>query len=200
MYNIMGKVLSFFEKDTGADSKQTSVQKVDKPTIRIDLVRNFTDLNTAFELRYQVFVREKGVSENAEFDGNDFVASHVLLKVNDIPAATLRIRCFSQFAKVERVCVAKAFRNQRLWQPLLNYTEEYLKSKGYDCFVGYILKELSGFWFEHGFKPNPNMQEVKKDCMILVPVVYPFKKQPVSRARHHQIDLLAREGTTKVME
>ena len=82
----------------------------------------------------------------------------------------------------------------------MDYTEEYLKSKGYDCFVGYILKELSEFWFERGFKPNPNMQEVKKDCLTLIPVIYPFKKQQTLRTLHKHIDLLAREGKAKVVE
>ena len=195
----MGEVSSFFEKNNPNETK-IAYGMEDKPAISIDLVRNFSDLNAVFELRRQAFVYEKGISESAEFDGNDFASAHVLLRVNNVPAATLRIRCFSQFAKVERVCVAKTFRRNHLWQPLLNYTEEYLYSKGYDCFVGYILKELSGFWFKHGFEPNPNLQEIKKDNMTLVPVIYPFKKQPILCAQKRQIDLLAREGRAKTIE
>lgn len=184
-----------------SDSKATDLSRLQhsqKNAVTVDLVRNIDDLKAVFDLRRQAFIKEKGISESAEFDGNDFVSAHVLLKVNNVPAATLRIRCFKDFAKVERVCVGKDFRKQRLWQPLLNYTEEYLKSKGYDCFIGYILKELSDFWFQHGFQPNPDMQEIKKDCMTLLPVVYPFKKEPVLRAHH--IDLFAQEGKVKVLE
>ncbi len=196
---MMEQMLPFLKNGKSQDVKKTAALPNVKPVVEVDLVRSLDDLNAAFELRRQAFVIEKGVPEQDEFDGNDFTSTQILLKVNNIPAATLRARCFKDFAKVERVCVAKQFRGKGLYRPLLDYTEEYLKEKGYDCFVGYILKELTNYWFERGFCPNPKMQEVKKANLTLVPVIYPFKKAPVVCAKHH-MDLLSREYKAKIVE
>ena len=166
------------------------------PSVSIDIVRNLEDLKAAFEIRKQSFILEKGFSQETEFDENDFACTHILMKVNEKPVGTLRIRCFKDFAKMERLCILKEYRGQKLYKHLLDYTEEYLKTKGYDCFVGYILNDLADYWFARGFKPNPQMQAVQKGNLTLLPVIYPFS---VTKISSHQspFDLLAKEGKIK---
>ena len=176
---------------------QTAFKKADEsPSVTVDIVRNLDDLKAVFEIRRKSFVIAKGVDEKMEFDGNDFTCTHVLMKVNQKPAGTLRIRCFKDFAKMERLCIDEAYRGKELYKHLLDYTEEYLTSKGYDCFVGYILSELSDYWFARGFKPNSTMNPEKKGNITLLPVIYPFKPRKVSKY-HQRIDLLAKEGKIK---
>jgi len=168
----------------------------ESPSVCIDIVRSFEDLKAAFEIRQQSFVVEKKVAKTTEFDENDFACTHILMKVNQKPAGTLRIRCFKDFAKMERLCIIPEFRGQQLYKHLLDYTEEYLADKGYDCFIGYILSDLADYWFERGFKPNPRMQPIQKENMTLLPVIYPFGCKKIS-SHHKQIDLLAKEGKMK---
>ena len=171
------------------------VRQVDKTNVVIDLVRDIDDLNEAFQLRRQAFVKGKNVPEYMEFDGNDFTSSHLLLRVDGKAAGTLRIRYFKDFAKMERLCIASDFRGLGLPRYLLDYTEDYLAHKGYTYFFSYILKELKTYWLARGFELQGNGQEVHEANLTLLPVIYPFKKV----IAHHQnnIDLLAKEGCIK---
>ena len=167
---------------------------IQKGNIKVDIVRNLEQLKKAFNLRRQSFVKEKGIPENMEFDGNDFSCTHLLLCVNDEPAGTLRIRYFKDFPKIERLCIDEKFRGQHLPKYLLDYTEEYLSQKGYVYFFSYILKDLKDYWLTQGFQPDPNGQEVKEGNLSLLPVIYPFKKEKPSLKT---ISLLSREGNIK---
>ena len=175
--------------------KNSPKQEVNTGHIVIDLVRNFNDLDAAFQLRRQAFVKGKNIPEEMEFDGNDFTSSHLLLRVDGNAAGTLRIRYFKDLAKMERLCVDSRFRGQGLPKYMLDYTEDYLAHKGYTYFFSYILKELKTYWLARGFELQDNAQEVHEANLTLLPVIYPFKKV----VAHHKnsIDLLAKEGFAK---
>ena len=51
---------------------------IQKGNIKVDIVRNLEQLKKAFNLRRQSFVKERGIPENMEFDGNDFSCTHLL--------------------------------------------------------------------------------------------------------------------------
>ena len=102
------------------------MSKSKKNRITVDIVRNLADLKEVFKLRRESFVKEKDIPEEMEFDGNDFSCTHLLMRFNDKPAGTLRIRYFKDFPKIERLCIAKKYRGYGLSKYLLDYTEEYL--------------------------------------------------------------------------
>ena len=181
----MEQVSLLSQKQTLKDNNLSSVS--------IDIVRNLDDLTSALEIRRKAFVLGKGVDEDIEFDGNDFACTHILMKVDEKPAGTLRIRCFKDFAKMERLCIKDEFRGKRLYKNLLDYTENYLKEKGYDCFIGYILSDLSEYWLHRGFRIYHQLSPIQKGSLTLLPVVYPFKPRKIKQ-HQSKIDLLAKEG------
>ncbi|HCX10824.1 MAG TPA: GNAT family N-acetyltransferase, partial [Hyphomonas sp.] len=56
-------------------------------------------------IRSAVFLSEQDCPYEEEFDGNDFCATHLLLKAKGRPVGTLRIRWFAEFAKLERIAL-----------------------------------------------------------------------------------------------
>lgn len=70
-------------------------------------------------LRRTVFIEEQQVPEDEEWDGRDDTARHLLARVGDEPAGTLRWRVLGETAKIERVCVARAVRGRGLGQALM---------------------------------------------------------------------------------
>ena len=54
-----------------------------------------------------------------EFDGNDYTASHLMLYVDGEPAASMRVRWFATFAKLERAIILKRYRSYGLFIPFV---------------------------------------------------------------------------------
>lgn len=161
--------------------------------ITIDVVRNRTELDMAFQLRQDIFVNEKKIPYEKEFDGNDFTSTHILAKCDTQPAGTLRIRCFKDFAKMERLCVHPQFRKHSVAKYLLDYTQFYLIQKGYTYFIGYILSSLKDFWCARGFQIDKSQPEVKVGAQTLLPCIYQFPPQRIAQHKA-KINLLATES------
>jgi len=71
-------------------------------------------------IRYEVFVREQGVPEELEYDGEDINATHYLLWWEGKPVATARWRRTEKGIKLERFALLKAYRNKGLGQYILD--------------------------------------------------------------------------------
>ncbi len=79
----------------------------------VTVVRTHDDLAKVMSIRSAVYMAEQVCPYQEEFDGNDFAATHLLGYVGDEPAASIRIRCFADFAKVERLAVRHEHRKSR---------------------------------------------------------------------------------------
>jgi predicted GNAT family N-acyltransferase len=106
-----------------------------------------------FALRAAVFMSEQNCPYEEEFDGNDFCATHILGLVDGHPAATLRLRYFADFAKMERLAVLPRYRRTLIPKVIVNKGIDIIRRKGYRTLYGHSQKRLLKFWSRFGLKP-----------------------------------------------
>jgi predicted GNAT family N-acyltransferase len=123
--------------------------------IRVSMVRNLSDFMQVVALRSAVFLAEQDCPYDEEFDNNDLCAAHLLAYQRGEPVATLRIRWFAGWAKIERVCVKKQVRGGGVVKALIEKAVEIISRKGYTRIIGYIQKRLVPFWRQLGFIARP---------------------------------------------
>jgi predicted GNAT family N-acyltransferase len=90
-------------------------------------------LDIAMKLRMKVFVKEQSVPKKLEYDGDDALATHMLLYHDNKPVATCRYRTTDEGIKLERFAVKKSKRNsgfgKTLLKIVLNETQGYQKTR-----------------------------------------------------------------------
>lgn len=115
--------------------------------------------STSEHLQMSAFIRgatfgaEQACPYHEEFDGNDFCAMHLIGFVKAEPAATLRIRFFANFAKLERLAVLERFRKTELKTRIMERAIEICRTKGYTRLYGQSQERLVGFYAKFGFRP-----------------------------------------------
>ncbi|MCJ2082070.1 GNAT family N-acetyltransferase [Methylobacterium sp. J-090] len=124
------------------------------------VVRNHDDLGKVMAIRSSVYLAEQVCPYDEEFDGNDFAATHLLGYVGGEPAASIRIRCFADFAKVERLAVRHQHRKSRLALVMIRAAKELCRMKGYTRIYGQAQKRLVNMWSRSGARPIPNAPEI----------------------------------------
>ncbi|RWS44787.1 GNAT family N-acetyltransferase [Bacillus mycoides] len=91
------------------------------------LITELTDLETAFHIRKEVFVKEQGVPLADEFDTFDQIdeeCKHILVFHNELPVGTGRIRFVDGIGKLERICILKDYRKYGLGKVIIQALEE----------------------------------------------------------------------------
>jgi len=90
-------------------------------------------LDIAMKLRMKVFVKEQHVPKKLEYDGDDALATHILLYHNEKPVATCRFRPTEEGIKLERFAVKKNKRDNGFGKTLLkialNETQSFQKTR-----------------------------------------------------------------------
>jgi predicted GNAT family N-acyltransferase len=122
-----------------------------EPYLSVRVARTIDDFMRAAVIRGAVFIGEQKCPYDEEFDGNDFSATHMIGYVGNEPAGCLRIRYFSDFAKLERLVVRKEFRSSGLARELVSAGVEFCRTKGYTRMCTYAQKRLVKFWGKCGF-------------------------------------------------
>lgn len=122
------------------------------PFVRTIAVSTAEQLQQVFAVRAAVFMSEQDCPYDEEFDGNDYCATHVLALADDRPAATIRIRYFSGFAKLERLAVLKPFRGTAVTRTVVEAAVEICRRKAYSQVYGHSQARLVGFWEKLGFR------------------------------------------------
>ena len=102
-----------------------------RPVVTIKLASTSDELLQCYALRAAVFMGEQQCPYWEEFDGNDYSASHLMLYVDGEPAASMRIRWFASFAKLERAIILKRYRSFGLFIPFVDWAREFCRKKGY---------------------------------------------------------------------
>jgi predicted GNAT family N-acyltransferase len=110
------------------------------------------DMFKVMSIRSAVYMAEQECPYEEEFDGNDLSATHLIGYVGDEPAATLRLRFFADFAKLERVAVRHEYRNTRIAFEMVKAAIELSQVKGYRRLYGHARKRLMAFWTRFGFR------------------------------------------------
>ena len=72
------------------------------------------DISEPFAIRKEVFVKEQNISEEEEFDEFDAQALHLIVYVDEQPAATGRIWHDGRAFRIGRLAVLKQFRGQKI--------------------------------------------------------------------------------------
>lgn len=137
---------------SGANREQLGIKVAD----------SIEDLMKVFAIRSAVYLSEQNCPYAEEFDGNDFSASHLIGFVDDEPVATMRVRYFADFAKLERFAIRKEYRGSRLAFMLARAAVDLCRTKGYTKIYGHAQEPLVKFWARFGGKPI----EPKRDLVF----------------------------------
>lgn len=122
--------------------------------LEIGVARDLNALLRVFALRSVVFIGEQACPLDEEFDGNDLTgATHVLAELDGEPVATMRLRWFADFVKVERVLVKYEHRgnNSEVARDLIEFALDLARRRGYRRALAYAQVRLGAFWRRMGF-------------------------------------------------
>lgn len=124
-----------------------------RPLLKVLVASNGEHLQMAAYIRGATFGAEQRCPYGEEFDENDYCAMHLIGFVDGEPSATLRIRFFASFAKLERLAVVERFRKTEIKTAVMNKAIEICRRKGYRHLYGQSQERLVGFYAKFGFKP-----------------------------------------------
>jgi predicted GNAT family N-acyltransferase len=122
------------------------------PVVTIKLASTSDELLQCYALRAAVFMGEQQCPYWEEFDGNDYSASHLMLYVGGEPAASMRVRWFSGFAKLERAIILKRYRSMGLFVPFVEWAKSFAAQKGYPKAYLHGQKRLWEIFERQGFQ------------------------------------------------
>ena len=116
------------------------------------LVTNDAELQEAFEVRRQVFVREQGISEDLVFDEHDREALHMVVKDGERIIGSARVQFLADNqAKLERMAVLKRYRRKGIGREMLLFLETVWKDKQVRQVIIHAQLEVVPFYKFCGF-------------------------------------------------
>ena len=116
------------------------------------LVTGNVELQEAFEVRKQVFVREQGISEDLVFDEHDREALHMVVKDGERVIGTARVQFFADNqAKLERMAILKRYRRKGIGKEMLLFLEAVWKDKQVQQVIIHAQFEVVPFYKLCGF-------------------------------------------------
>ena len=113
--------------------------------------------DTAYAIRYAVFVEEQGIPAELEIDDHDSIAEHALAFVDGQCVATARIYLDEQDpskAKIGRMAVLKDFRGQGIGTALLGEAIRAGMMQGASVFELHAQQSAVSFYAKLQFKPD----------------------------------------------
>lgn len=129
--------------------------------LSVEIVRDLADFMKVVAIRASVFLAEQDCPYEEEFDNNDLSSLHLIAYLRGEPVATLRVRWFANFAKIERVCVMKHVRGGAVVKLMIETAVDIISRKGYTLAIGYIQKRLAPFWKQLGFLPREGRSDFR---------------------------------------
>jgi predicted GNAT family N-acyltransferase len=124
-----------------------------RPRLKVVVASNPEHLQMGAYVRGATFGAEQRCPYAEEFDDNDYCAMHLIGFVDDEPSATLRVRFFASFAKLERLAVIERFRKTEIKTAVMNRAIEICRRKGYRRLYGQSQERLVSFYAKFGFRP-----------------------------------------------
>ncbi|GEN56785.1 N-acetyltransferase [Halolactibacillus alkaliphilus] len=119
----------------------------------MDIIKATThkEREDAFSVREAVFINEQGVDASIERDALDDTATHIIGYINQSPVACLRFTSYSQAAKVQRMAVIKAHREEGLGKKLMLEAEVHMKQAGFTKSILHAQTHAAGFYQQLGY-------------------------------------------------
>jgi len=116
------------------------------------VVTGDVELQEAFDVRRQVFVREQGISEDLVFDGHDREALHMVVKVGEKVIGSARVQFLAgNQAKLERMAVLKRYRRKGIGKEMLLFLNTVWKDKRVQQVIIHAQLEVVPFYKLCGF-------------------------------------------------
>lgn len=122
--------------------------------IGIKLVHSVDELLKVMAIRAASYLSEQDMPYEEDADGNDLCAAHLIGYIGKEPAATVRLRFFADFCKIERLAVMPRFRGSSIGPRMVRAGIEYGRDKGYERFYGQAEKAAFSIWQRVGFVPR----------------------------------------------
>ena len=110
------------------------------------------DLTKALLVRAIVFMEEQNISYAEEMDAYDHEALQIIGNIQGEPIATARIRFLGDIAKLERLAIRKAWRNQGHGDRLIEFMLALARERGFRKFKLHAQARLRAFYEKHGFQ------------------------------------------------
>lgn len=124
------------------------------------LITELTDLETAFHIRKEVFVKEQGVPLADEFDTFDQIdeeCKHILVFHNELPVGTGRIHFVDGIGKLERICILKDYRKYGLGKVIIQALEEIARNKEANTVKLHGQTHAKGFYEKLGYQTSSDV-------------------------------------------
>jgi predicted GNAT family N-acyltransferase len=116
------------------------------------LVTGGVELQEAFEVRRQVFVREQSISEDLVFDGHDREALHMVVKDGERVIGSARVQFLTDNqAKLERMAILERYRRKGIGKELLLFLDTVWKDKQVQQVIIHAQLEVVSFYKLCGF-------------------------------------------------
>ncbi len=129
------------------------MQKGSRP-ISVRIVRTRIDLERAFSLREEIFIRGQRVPRGIEMDGREGEARHFLAYYRGRLAGCARIRFMGKRAKLERIAVLSRYRRQGLGKAIAAHMVRYARRMGANEALMHAQCHAGDFYEKCGFKPR----------------------------------------------
>jgi len=116
------------------------------------LVTGDAELQEAFEVRRQVFVREQSILEDLVFDGRDEEALHMVVKDGERVIGSARVQFLADNqAKLERMAILKRYRRKGIGKEMLLFLDAVWKDKQVQQVIIHAQLEVVPFYKLYGF-------------------------------------------------
>lgn len=149
-----------------------------KKEIGVTVARTFEDLSRVIAIRSAVYIGEQECPYDEEYDGNDLAATHLIAYVGDEPVGCMRVRCFADFAKIERLAIRKEFRKTRAAFQLVRAGFKLCQKKGYTRVYGHSQTRLVNFWSRFGFRVAEDAKRFVFSDFDYVEIIADIERDP----------------------
>lgn len=119
-------------------------------SITIEPITNAEMLQSAFQIRKDVFVKEQKVNEAEEYDQEE-ESTHFLALYNEIPVGTARYRKTVNGIKLERFAILKPYRSMGVGSAILQFVLKELNAYNGQIYLHAQLTAM-GLYSKFGFE------------------------------------------------
>lgn len=120
--------------------------------MKVIKVTTENELQQAFDIRREVFVKEQHVPLEIELDEYDQTAVHFIGLEGDQVVAAGRFRIINDHGKLERICVHKDYRHQSLGKQMIAEMEKELTNQHIHHAELHAQTHALGFYRKLGYK------------------------------------------------
>jgi predicted GNAT family N-acyltransferase len=121
--------------------------------VEVRLARDQQEVDEALELRERVFTHEQGIRSDADRDGRDGKAIHVVASVDGSLLGTCRLVVVGDVAMLGRLAVERSDRRTGVGRAVLGEAERAAAAAGANRVVLHAQVPVQGFYERSGYSP-----------------------------------------------